>query len=381
MTKKIFFISVALFLVLGVLYLFKDALFDNNGAREIIESEENKNDTKNKEDREQGEKITQTIARGDIPSAAFNRSGEKVLYYNNNNFLEVAPGGDFNKNIGTYPFGEINEIQWSFSRKKALVENQEGFFIYDISEGDANKLKEGVKSATWNAFGDGIIYHYVDEEQGISEIDISGTEGENWKKIIETENEKVEIKARPGGKDFLYHPVDDSISAEKEGLFLVDLVEKEREKIFDFKNGLKCKWSPNGKKILISHQKEENKNALELGYLEVETREYYSLGFPSVIDKCVWSEDNNFLYCGMLTGFSEGDSLPADWNSGKINSSDTFWRINIDTGKKERVVDFQNKEDSVDAINLMLNEGGNELYFIDRKTGIIKKVPLSGLPE
>ena len=31
--------------------------------------------------------------------------------------------------------------------------------------------------------------------------------------------------------------------------------------------------------------------------------------------------------------------LPNDWQEGKITTSDTFWKIDVSTGKKERLVD------------------------------------------
>jgi hypothetical protein len=381
MTKKIFFISITVFLLLGGFYLLKKYVFQEKmSGFEVISPNSREGGEENKNKRETDSDFFQIIAEGEIPGAIFDKDSEKILYYNKNNFLEVSKNGDFSKNIGSYPFGEVEKVEWSFSGNKALIENKEGFFVYDVNSKKVKKLKEGIKEATWNAFGDGIIYHYFDKEEEISEIDVSGVEGDGWRKIVEVDSENVKIKSKPGGKKFLYYPVELNADSDpvKQGVFLVDLVEKEKEKIFDWKQGLSCKWSSSGDEILVSFQNKKNQSVPELGYLDLRRREFYSFKFPTVTEKCVWSGDDDYLYCGMINGVPGDAVLPSDWRKESFFSKDTFWKINKKTGKKERLIDLGKISTSVDAVNLMLNKNKSKLYFIDKKTGNIKSFSISG---
>ncbi|MDZ7611173.1 MAG: hypothetical protein U5L10_00190 [Candidatus Moranbacteria bacterium] len=360
MRKKILIISISLFFLAGAAYGIKNFFLDKQGGKlEVTNKEKDREETKENSS-------FSVLVEGDVKSAAFNRDKDVIFYYNKNNFLSLSLEGLYKKNAGSYPLKKPEEIEWSFNRNKVMVKQDNRISAFKLFDNESTELKKGIREAVWNTFGDGIIYHYADKAGQVSEIDISSTNGENWKKIIDTPFENVELKLRPGNKEVLYYPSGQNSNDTENGVYLVDLVEKEREKIFDLKKNFSCQWSPEGEYLLISFQQADK---AELGYLDIESGEYYSLAFPTVAEKCVWGDKGEFVYCGLITGFSEDVNLIENWKEERFFSNDTFWRIDTEAGKKDRLTDLQKEKNSVDAVNLLFNEKQGKLYFIDRKSG------------
>ncbi|MFW5884886.1 MAG: hypothetical protein ACOCUF_01485 [Patescibacteria group bacterium] len=372
-SKKIFIIAGSFFVLLVLLsggwYFLRE---DNKKPIEIVNEEAERREEP-KEQKQEGANLNsdliRKIAEGEINSVVFDRDKRNVLYYNNNNFLKLTPGKEvFIENLESYPFKNIKNIKWSFDRSRTLIQTEEGFKVFNLSDGEVADLKGGIKEAGWNILEGGLVYHFQDKENDVSEIDVSDAEGGNWKKIIDTDFAEISLKTRPESKEVLYYPKNNKTEKEK-GVFLVDLTEREKTELIEWKEGFDCKWSPSGDKLLISHKKEEG---LDLGYLDMKNDNYYTFNFPTTIEKCAWSEDEESLYCGMITGFSsqgeeDGDLLKS-WQEENFYSQDTFWKIDIETGKKERLIDTIEEKISVDAVNLLVNKKEDKLYFIDRKT-------------
>ena len=97
--------------------------------------------------------------------------------------------------------------------------------------------------------------------------------------------------------------------------------------------------------------------------------EIKGLDFPSVVSKCVWSKDNSNIFCAMMNGFADDAVMPNDWQTGKANSADTFWKINVQTGKKDRLVEISDIKQALDGVNLFLDKDEKYLFFSDRVGG------------
>jgi len=66
--------------------------------------------------------------------------------------------------------------------------------------------------------------------------------------------------------------------------------------------------------------------------------------------------------------------LPNDWQEGKISTVDTFWKIDVGSGKKERLVDPEKISGSFDAINLFLSPDAKTLFFTNKADGKLYKL-------
>ena len=56
--------------------------------------------------------------------------------------------------------------------------------------------------------------------------------------------------------------------------------------------------------------------------------------------------------------------LPNDWQEGKVRTSDTFWKMDVSTGKKERLVDPEKIDGSYDVLYPFLSQDEKSLFFV-----------------
>jgi hypothetical protein len=89
----------------------------------------------------------------------------------------------------------------------------------------------------------------------------------------------------------------------------------------------------------------------------------------SLPEKCVWSNDNINIYCGIpknITGYEYPDS----WYQGLTSFDDYFVKINTATLQVEKISDG-NDIAPADATHLFLDKGENNLFFINKKDSIL----------
>ena len=101
-----------------------------------------------------------------------------------------------------------------------------------------------------------------------------------------------------------------------------------------------------------------------------------SLMFPTFASKCVWSQDSKNLYCALPGDISDSAVLPNDWQESKISTTDTFWKIDIATSKKDRLVDPEKIQGSFDAFNPFLSPDEKTLFFTNKSDGKLYKLSL-----
>jgi len=99
--------------------------------------------------------------------------------------------------------------------------------------------------------------------------------------------------------------------------------------------------------------------------------------FPTFASKCVWSQINlQTLYCSLPGNLPASAVLPNDWQEGKFLTTDTFWKIDTLSGKKERLLDPQKIGGSFDATNLFLSTDEKSLFFKNKSDGKLYKLSL-----
>jgi len=157
----------------------------------------------------------------------------------------------------------------------------------------------------------------------------------------------------------------------------VDLWEKE---IVSGKFGADYKWSPDGNRVLVSFVGSQGGSDIKMGVLGKDGGDIIDLNAPTFVSKCAWSKDNVNVYCSLpSTSLTENSVLPNDYQSGKATTADTFWKINVSTIEKERVVTLENLKkvgENFDATNLFLSPEEDSLFFVDRSNGKLYGIDL-----
>lgn len=372
MAKKIFIISAIVFaiilaVILGVYFFFpnekeKSAPTQPDPSQEVPTPPAD------------NAKIKQLL-EGKIVGATMKSTGTGIVYYLDNNFVEIELDGQSRNNVGAYPFPDVLDIVWSSDKRKAAIKTSTGFYYYNFDANSVFKLKEGVDVVGWVAKGDRIVYKYYDKATTERSLSVADPDGSNWKELKKTELRKVDFQNNPATNEIGYYASPDSFTLGE--LWGISSDGAGERKIFEGRFGADFLWSPDGKKILASFVTEKGGRAMEIGVANQNGGEYKTLGFPTSVKKCAWSHDNVHLYCAMLGAVvKEGDVLPNDWQSGKLTLADTFWKINTQNGKKDRIIELTDLNESFDAVNLMLDADEKQLFFVDKKNGGLYRISL-----
>jgi hypothetical protein len=68
--------------------------------------------------------------------------------------------------------------------------------------------------------------------------------------------------------------------------------------------------------------------------------------------------------------------MPNDYQEKKFTTIDTFWKINVANGKKDRIAELSDIKSDYDAANLFLSSGEDTLFFVNRIDGKLYGISL-----
>jgi hypothetical protein len=157
-------------------------------------------------------------------------------------------------------------------------------------------------------------------------------------------------------------------SAQLDGYaFIVSPVSGTFSRVIGPYRGLSILPSPSGNNVLYSFM---DRGTLRLGIIDIETRTATPLPVATLADKCVWSLDEQHIYCGVPRGLT--GSLPDEWYQGVVRFSDRIWSIDLAVRVATLVIDpAEVAETDIDAVGLSLDAKDDMLTFIDRVTGAL----------
>jgi hypothetical protein len=132
-------------------------------------------------------------------------------------------------------------------------------------------------------------------------------------------------------------------------------------------NGLLVLPSRDNTKLFTSQSTE---NGIINTIYNIQTGESVTLSIQTLIEKCVWSYDSIFLYCGVPSNFQLTQEYPDLWYQGLESFTDSLWMVNTETFEETFIADFreQNTEADLDIETIGISPKDQYLYFIDKKT-------------
>lgn len=112
----------------------------------------------------------------------------------------------------------------------------------------------------------------------------------------------------------------------------------------------------------------------KLNLFDIKKHTSIDLGVYGLPEKCVWSNDNIYIYCAIPNTII-GTQYPDFWYQGLTSFTDYFVKININT-KDVSVLANSQDETPIDAINLFLSKNKDKLFFINKKDGTLWSLDL-----
>ncbi len=308
------------------------------------------------------------VTKHRVVSPIIDPTKEKIRFYDKDTgrVMEVPIIGGTERVFSDVPLAHFVYAAWAPDGQRVLTKfvDDRGVRIYffDHRTGRGIQLKRGIQRVDWTAAGNQIIYTFFDAGARRTTLNVADPDGKNWRILAD----KV-----PKGTRFVNIPQSTRIAFwrapnpyEKTELKVVSLLDTtpQPKKIFGGHYNANYLFSPNGERILISSTQERGSNARVLGVANADGGEYSNLHIPTNVDKCTWASNSRTIYCAFPTG-----------------NRDTFWKIDVTTNKKERIVDLDKVVSSstrYKAFNLFLAPDEQALFFINGLDGRLYRIAL-----
>jgi hypothetical protein len=273
------------------------------------------------------------------------------------------------------------------------------FLDTKIKEKISNSTIPNIYEAKFGGNGSTVLYRYLSEDniinsfiakmgeisgeflpQNISDASIS-TDKDKLFYLTESNDGVVGTieTLNTGAKSFVFnHPFTEWLSdwdskqniylttkssyKSKGSIFILNPIKKTLSKIFGGVDGLTTLISPDGKNILYSYTSKEGP---KLGVFNIKEHTTKDLDTYGLSEKCIWSNDNIFIYCGIPSTI-DSNEYPDLWYQGISSFDDFFVNINTISGERYTIGD-STKEKPLDATSLFLDKEEKSLFFINKK--------------
>ncbi len=382
--KKVFIISsviLSVILVFGGIYYFAfqektPEITKETEKKDTVKTDESKQDTA---ESQTGEKI-KALTDEAVIAPVLSGDGERIKYYDRStgNVFEILLSGAGKRTISDVNLTGLVKVVWSPDKdnvisvfeKNGVVER----YLYDYNTKSGVKLKEGMEYVVWTNLGDKILYKYYDAKTKKRSLSIADPDGSNWKNLTDIPSRDILIAPVPQTSLISFWNSPDGF--EETNLQTIGIAGGEAKKVFSGKFGADYLWSPGGQKALIGSSETKGSSKITLAAINANGGEYQNLNIPTLASKCVWSKDNKTLYYALPGSIPDGSVMPNDYQNKKFYTRDSFWRVDVTTGKKERIVELNEITRNLDATDLFLSPPEDKLFFVNRTDGKLYKIEL-----
>lgn len=366
MAKKIFFFSLGFFVLVLIFLGAYNFAFKNNVNNPVADPTK-KEFGKEEEVVASPESITNPINEAVLGVTA-GEDGMLYYYSLDDQSLKKATLEGRNKTVlmSNLP-GTASRVLWSPKKDEVLLflkQSSGGTLWYsaNVTTKSLIPLKADMSRLVWDNLGEKIFYQYTDPS-GKRSLNVANTDGSAWKKLADLGTKDSFLASVPQSSliSFWARP----LAREKSPLEIVNTVGENRRILSGDFFGSDYSWSPNGENVVISGS-DTSGGALSLRILPSAGGKASDLSIPTLISKTAWSKDGRTLYYALPGALPEGSLLPDDYFGKPLYTKDTFWKVDVVTGKKTRLIDLKENTQALDSSDLFLSPKEDFLYFIDR---------------
>lgn len=378
--KKVFYFSLGLLLLVLIFLLAYNFIFRVNVNDPKVVSQEKKN-VQAEEEKEVPKVISPILPSVNENVMGVSLSSDNFLFYYSfdDQALKKATfeGKDKTVLMSNLP-GMPTRVLWSPKRDKVLLflkqDNGKSLWYFaELATKTLVPLKEEIARIAWDNLGEKIFYQYTDLITHERTLNSANPDGTEWKKLsVLTSETFIAPVPQSTSVSFWSRPN----AFESTSFSSIGMSGDSAKLLLSDKFGADYLWSPNGEKVLVSMSSEKGGKALSLGVMNAIGGELKDLFIPTFISKVVWSKDNKTLYYALPGSIPENSILPNDYFGKPFYTKDTFWKVDITTGKKQRLTELKEVTQSFDSIDLSLSSREDALFFTDRSTKRLYRIDL-----
>jgi Tol biopolymer transport system component len=277
--------------------------------------------------------------------------------------------------LSNFP-GKAERVVWSPRKDKALLllrsePGQALWHMADLSTKTLVPLRADMSRLAWNNLGDKIIYQYTDGRTKARSLNIANPDGSDWREL-----------ATLGQKDFFMAAVPKSTllsfwsrphALENTSFETVALSGENRKVLLSDPVGADYLWSPDGEQVLVSTG---GTGTLMLALMNRNGGEYRTLSIPTLISKAAWNQAGMAVYYALPGSLPETSLLPNEYWEKSLYTQDTFWKMDLGSGKKTRLIELEESQAGLDSTDLFVTSDEDAFFFTDRKTHRLYRIDL-----
>ncbi len=375
LVKKIFIISTVLLLITGVFFgiyyvAFKPKDAAVSEATVSVEKAPEKSITD-----VLLEKIT-NITSERVLGYGFGPNGDTIRYVDalSGKLWTMTVRGTNREELSAQTEGVPTAAQWSVDSDGVVMKYADGkIVVHEISAQKKTVLRSGMDDVVWARIPGKILYKYYNADNAERSLNFANADGTQWKKIADLPFRATRFVQIPSSIFAVFWP-QGSHDVTTELYHVSTATESSPQKIFDGKRGADFAPSPTGDKILMSVTNDNGTSTLAT--IDVRGQNYTDLQVPTVVAKTVWARDGVHIYYAQPTDVPQNATMPDDYFAKKFTTHDTFYKMDVTTGKKERVIDLEAITQQFDATDLKLSTSGDTLFFVNRADGLLYRIAL-----
>lgn len=377
--KKVFIISVVLLtVVLFFLGIYNFAFNKKTYSEKQTAAQETLGETNKTIDPKMIEKIV-PISSQPVMAPFFDKKTETISYYSakDGTVWTVNSDGSGEKQTVKKALEGLRDVSWSQDHNRVITtfekNEQKIFYEYDYKTNKSVTLKDGLDAVTWDNLGIKIVYKYFDASSGQRTLNIANPDGSDWKKIADLTFRDITISSVPSTSvvSFWNYPSAD----EETQLATVGAIGGSPTILLQGKFGADYLWSPDGTQALVSSLSTKDKKMTTLGIVTM-NGQYSDFNIPTFVSKCAWSNNGKTVYYALPTAIPDNAKIPNDYQNKKFMTDDTFWKVDITTGEKSRIINASEINGKYDSSNLFLSATEDALYFINRSDQKLYRISL-----
>ncbi len=317
------------------------------------------------------------ISKEKVMAPTIGEDGQTVKYYSRatGQVYQSAFDGSALKNISSTTLNGLIKVLWSPDKEKVIGVFSENDkikkYFYNYANNQSALLNENIGYVAFSPDSKKIAYQFTDPAGAQSNISVSSPDGTNWKNIFKTRLDNLIVEWPSQEKISLRQP----ISGLAQGiLYAINSQTGDFNKVLSDLFGLNVKWSPKADKILYSFTDNSGHNP-RINLSDSAGANSKDLKMSGLVDKCVWSNDDRTVFCGLPQDISANAIWPDDYYKGLIILADDFYKINLETNEKTKIAGSTDQA-SYDAQELFLTPKEDYLFFINRADGLLYSLKL-----
>ena len=297
--------------------------------------------------------------------------GKKIIYIGKkSNLYETDFDGGNQKETNLVVLQNLIKVLWAPARDEfaAVYANADGrkIFYNNTKTKMLAPYDAGIKSLAFSKSENKIAYYLSNDLQNTNAVFTADADGANSKAIFNTRVKDIRVEWVSANQV--------AISTAPSGLvpnvlWILNIDTQKLLPVMSQVYGFTMKWSLSGERFLFSQTDAKGAN-LTLSSSNQNGTEVKNLGLATLPEKCAFSpKDENIVFCSAPV--SAPDIVwPDDYYKQLYSASEQIWSINLSTGKKDMIYDFDETL-ATDASDLIVSPDANRLVFLNKKDGAI----------